>query len=322
MCYKPGMGINDDILNGIRKGMQTAGPGAAFQAAATNAILCLVDIVRNERDARCALARQQEHRDQRVEGEIAERSQRQMEITGRLAEAERGLKTLARRVDSLDGGPGVRPADAERLDREQADAVTEAIEYARMHAWVIDAIMALQHDLANARADAQVHQSARQALEAWEAEVRTALGAHPHDSRNWMVAEIARLVAVRVAVRAFSQNSARARDLEAQVAALQKAIDDVWALVEQPDGYGSPFWTEPGIDDTTPAQAVERVLAHLRARIEYLAERALVVEQNAEENRRRYADLLAIGRNPANREAMAALNAADRQSDDDQICGC
>lgn len=44
----------------------------------------------------------------------------------------------------------------------------------------------------------------------------------------------------------------------------REQIADVWALIAQPDGYGSPYWTEPHLDDTTPAQAVSAVLAHLR----------------------------------------------------------
>lgn len=49
-----------------------------------------------------------------------------------------------------------------------------------------------------------------------------------------------------------------------QLADARKAIAEVWALVAERDGHGSPFWTEHGIDDTTPAQAVEQVLGHLR----------------------------------------------------------
>lgn len=101
----------------------------------------------------------------------------------------------------------------------------------------------------------------------------------------------------------YDEQNRHVVDLEAQITAQQQAIDDVWALVELTDGYGSPFWSEPGLDDTTPAQAVGAVLEHLRS---------VALVRLAQE-----CPLL----NPAHREAMAALNAADRQSDDDQICG-
>jgi hypothetical protein len=103
----------------------------------------------------------------------------------------------------------------------------------------------------------------------------------------------------RETTQSLNAADTRIRDLEAQVAA-------VWALVELTDGYGSPFWSEPGLDDTTPAQAVAAVLEHLRS---CLASSYTAQRQDC------------LGR-PGHREAMAALNAADRQSDDDQICGC
>lgn len=333
----------------------------------------LVRMVDDESEARQTLARLSEHRDQlaqqtnqRLTGEIAERSQRQLEITGRLA-------ALERRMDSVDGGPGVRPSDAEALDatgpdkarkqvaaeieraRDYTDELTEALGYVRGSiVWhraldlvretimqrkgareqvakqatantqltnrvrVLDdrnstqakTIAELELDIANARADAQIHQGARQALEAWAEQVRTALGAHPHESRPWMAAEISRRTRDVATYRqrwetqaaTIGNQSGKIRDLEAQVHVLDHAIADVWALVEYTDGYGSPYWTEPGLDDTTLAEAVEAVLEHLRD-VAWTARNAVM-------------------RAPAYPEAMAVLNAADRQSDDDQVCGC
>lgn len=219
-------------------------------------MLSLAKILRDECDARRAIVRQAEHREQlnqgtaqRLTGEINERSQRQMEITGRLAELE-------------------------RLERRMVDPDRVA--------------MGLTKALCNER--------------------------HPPpaclDPGCWHKA-------------AYNKTTERIRDLEAQVHALDHAIADVWALVEQTDGYGSPFWSEPGLDDTTPAQAVAAVLEHLRHVAGSGVATCAQLKMEAERHRQRYmSNLRALNLNPANAEAMAALNAADRQSDDDQVCGC
>lgn len=340
-------------------------------------LLTLAKILRDECDARRAIVRMAEHRDQlaqgtaqRLTGEIAERSQRQLEITGRLAALERRMSM--REVVVTPERPQWEPGDhdAGRGFRRLLDRHERVLE--ERNETQAGTITELERDLANARADAQVHQSARRALEIWAEQIRTALGAHPHESRPWMVAEVGRL-------NSGVRTVAKVRDLEAQVTALQKAIDDVWALVEMTDGYGSPFWSEPGLDDTTPAQAVAAVLEHLRAQLaEHEAEGALrrqdytseltealgygtgtivwhraldlVRETILQRNGAReqvatqataYTQLTTRVRTLEERnttqaatirsyqlgdllgtEAMAALNAVDRQSDDDQICGC
>lgn len=279
--------------------MRLEASGAARDVMA-NAIVELARILDDTRDSASVIGG-------RLAGEIAERSQRQLEITGRIAALERRM-SMAEVV--------VTPNDKRGMATPFEDT----------------RIAELERELANARADAQVHQSARQTLEKWEAKLLEAFNIPPSEAgahnRKWMIAEVGRLqqrsgslsaageerqrliMALSSQDRTISavgmerdRNEAKVRDLEAQVAALQKAIDDVWALVEQPDGYGSPYWTEPGLDDTTPAQAIERVLASLRTCVRYWIK----------EQERPW---------PAYREAMAALNAADRQSDDDQICGC
>lgn len=131
----------------------------------------------------------------------------------------------------------------------------------------------------------------------------------------------------------------KVRDLEAKVTAQQLAIDNVWALVELTDGYGSPFWAEPALDDTTPAKAVGAVLEHLRAKADQLAEQA-----TGRHRARGYTEELteALGYLPGSitwqralelvlelvhvhvkldRLEKLRLDAADRQSEDDQICG-
>lgn len=246
----------------------------------------------------------------RLDGEITERSQRQLEITGRLAALERDMQAC---IETLRQPHECKADDPDRMVMGLARAPGMATPFEDTR------IAELERDLANARADAQVHQSARQAGEQWEAEVRTALGVGPGESRKWMVAEVARRTRDVATYRqrweaqaaTIGHQGARNRDLEAQVAALQKAIDDVWALIEKPDGYGSPCWSEPGLDDTTPAQAIERVMKHLREKIERTAAAGISAWRPP---------IMIV--NPANAEAMAALNAADRQSDDDQICGC
>lgn len=192
-----------------------------------------------------------------IEGEIAERSQRHQEITGRLAALERRMSMREVEVKPVAGtGCYQDPEHGSpwcAVHDEVPDWSGEVIGWKGPPGWVC------------------------------------AKGGAVLDSREQ-------------ALSVFTQNTSKIRDLEAQVSALQKAIDDVWALVEQTDGYGSPFWSEPGLDDTTPAQAVDAVLEHLRE----------VVSTGVR----------AIMGAPAYPEAMAALNAADRQSDDDQICGC
>lgn len=310
-------------------------------------MLALARAIRDERDARCALARLQEQRDQRLEGEIAERSQRQLEITGRLAELERRIVPR--------GGcsePGTPPWMAER------EAEREARESTREPTPCTAGPLAIWGALTPG------HQPTREP---------TCNGQHPPpacgDPECWHVKEKGPGKAVqqaiaeaeRVAIYRRRWETVRA-SLESQVTAQQQALDDVWALVEETDGYGSPFWSEPGLDDTTPAQAVAAVLEHLRAQIaEHEAEgverrrdyteeltealgygtgtivwhraldlvRETILQRNgAREQVAAQAKIIryqaeTIGRYqlgyPA--EAMAALNAADRQSDDDQICG-
>ncbi len=273
------MELKDKSLQAIVTRIVTHGTSRDVMA---NEIIELARVLDDERDARRAMGSLAEHRAgmaadqvQRLTGEIAERSQRQMEITGRLTELERRM--------------------AER------NKTTETI-----------------------------------------------------------------------------------RDLQAQAHAQQQAIADVWELVEMTDGYGSPFWAEPGLDDTTPAQAVGAVLEHLRAKADQLTEQAHGRQAELDQRAKDYTDELteALGygtgtivwsraldlvretilqRNVAREqvaaqatvywqltarirtleernatqaetigryqlgypaEAMAALNAADRQADDDQICRC
>ena len=56
--------------------------------------------------------------------------------------------------------------------------------------------------------------------------------------------------------------------IDADRVGMRMDLDLVWELVKERDSYGSPFWTEPGLDSTTPAQAVEIVLTHLRGVID------------------------------------------------------
>lgn len=278
-------------------------------------MLTLATSIREAHDVQNALAR-------RLNGEIVERSQRQLEITGRLAALERDMRAQPHECKAEIGRGMATPFEDTRiaeLERELATSRQVAKETTQSLNAADAKIRDLERDLANARADVQVHQSARQVLEQWEAEVRTALGVGPGESRRFIVLEIERMKQFEKEVRETRGRLARRiGDLEAQVAALQAAIDDVWALVEEPDGYGSPYWTESGLDDTTPAQAVAAVLHHLRSAISYATVRIRVLEE------RNATQAVTIGQyqETPRAEAMAALNAADRQSDDDQICGC
>lgn len=314
------------------------------------------------------------HLGERLDREIAERHRCQMEVTGRLAELERrfaddpdrmalGLQEFSRESARrpTDGAPGMADpfgdglVSGSRNMRRLLDRHEHALAAAlgikpgeRTMTGLIQDVQALKADVATYRAR-------------WESQAAT-----------------------------IGHQRARNRDLEAQVAAVQKAVDDVWALVATPDGYGSPFWSEPGLDDTAPAWAIGKVLEHLRARddeskrsmaelctqlqeiydaagwtanvpshtvlVKDIArlvsdnaslgnevsaqlkrvgdlqfERATlkqVITDQAVQIARLRSDVAAFGSArgacscASNDEAMAALNAADRQSDDDRICGC
>ncbi len=217
MCYKRRMSNTDEKLNDAIAQMEHH-PGGTVCALPMTAMLAVAKILR-------AKVQLDEMRDDRLRGEITERSQRQLEITGRLAALER------RDPDRMAFGLATH-TEIERHEVAESDAVCAAIAIARKHA--------VECDIKHAYMPSS-HEDAR--------------GWMPH---SWVVDAI-------MAVRRDTQDkNAKIRDLEAQVAAQQQAIDDVWALVELTDGYGSPFWAEPGLDDTTPAQAVAAVLEHLR----------------------------------------------------------
>lgn len=67
--------------------------------------------------------------------------------------------------------------------------------------------------------------------------------------------------------------------------ALRAALRNVWEQLAQPDGYGTPYWGEPGLDDTSAADAVIAVLDHLRAQIDSLRHEKAHLQNQIEEHK-------------------------------------
>lgn len=76
-----------------------------------------------------------------------------------------------------------------------------------------------------------------------------------------------------------------------QLADARKAIAEVWALVADRDGHGSPFYTEPDQHESV-ADAVSHVLAHLRDKLVAAEASAKNYAETARQHMHRATDLL------------------------------
>ncbi|HSR79059.1 MAG TPA: hypothetical protein VLN57_20975 [Xanthobacteraceae bacterium] len=244
----------------------------------------------------------------RLDGEIRERSQRQTEITGRLADLERRMVPVELKVDAATDDPdrmaigltelfrdvAKRPASAEsggglsdvarpesNRDRairivqvmEDGDAAQPTAEHVGGGVYQVTGLDTSRLGHARATTVERTEASLTADRKAAEGIARKHWNKN-HSAENWngapewVLGALCEVMGMEMAQRMKARAQCHVTELLRQdLAVARELLSDVWALVVKPDGYGSSFCPEPGIDETTPAQAVSAVLANLRAQI-------------------------------------------------------